>query len=199
MTKYLTIVLLIFSLNSVAQSYQQQIDAHRKTYMNDFLEDKNSPLKRHDLRYLRFYNADSTYRVEAKVEMILNASPFIIPAFSGNGSEYVPYARLKFNLKDKQLALTVYRNVALAGLPAFKDYLFLPFTDDTNGKETYGGGRYIDLRDGDLHNSKAMLDFNKAYNPYCAFSAGYACPKPPDENNLPLPIPAGEKKFAKAH
>ncbi len=81
-------------------------------------------------------------------------------------------------------------------MPQYKDYLFLPFTDDTNGITSYAGGRYIDLRDGDFNNNTLVLDFNKAYNPYCAFGAGYACPKPPVENKLALSIEAGEKLFA---
>ena len=94
------------------------------------------------------------------------------------------------------MQLTLYRSVALSMLPDYKDYLFLPFTDETNGTETYGGGRYIDMRDGDIKDGKVVIDFNRAYNPYCAFSGGYACPKPPDENHLPMAIQAGEKQFA---
>jgi uncharacterized protein (DUF1684 family) len=95
------------------------------------------------------------------------------------------------------VALSVYRNTRLAKIPAYADYLFLPFTDETNGRETYGGGRYIDLREADFKNGSITIDFNKAYNPYCAFAGGYSCPKPPDENQLAIAIPAGEKKFAK--
>ena len=122
-----------------------------------------------------------------------------MPVFTGTGSEYIPYARLKFEIKGQPMQLTVYRSTRLATIPAYKDYLFLPFTDDTNGKETYGGGRYIDLREGDFKDNAVTIDFNKAYNPYCAFGAGYACPKPPDENHLSTGIQAGEKQYAKSH
>jgi uncharacterized protein (DUF1684 family) len=81
-------------------------------------------------------------------------------------------------------------------MPEYKDYLFLPFTDDTNGTDTYAGGRYIDLTVKDFIGSSVVIDFNKAYNPYCAFSGGYSCPKPPDENHLQIPVQAGEKLFA---
>jgi len=194
--KYLLFALLLISLNGFGQDYKAQIDGFRKKYMDDFLTDQSSPLKKDDLQYLRFYDADSTYRVTAKEEILLNEPGFIMPVFSGTGREYVRYATLKFTLKGKPMQLTVYRNTALTKMPEYTDYLFLPFTDDTNGTDTYGGGRYIDLREGDFKANSVVIDFNKAYNPYCAFSGGYACPKPPDENHLSIAIQAGEKQFA---
>ena len=73
----------------------------------------------------------------------------------------------------------------------YAGFLFLPFKDLTNGKETYGGGRFMDILIPDT--DKIILDFNKAYNPYCAFSHRYSCPLPPFENWLKTEIPAGEK------
>jgi uncharacterized protein (DUF1684 family) len=197
--KYLLVLLLLISLKGFPQDYQAQIAAFRKGYINDFLEDKNSPLKKDDLQYLRFYNADSSYRVTAKYQLSQNPQTFIIPAFSGAGREYVPYASLKFMLKNKPTQLTVYRSLALANVTGYKDYLLLLFTDETNSKSTYGGGRYIDMREGEFKNGEVTLDFNKAYNPYCAFSPAYSCPKPPDENNLAIAVQAGEKVYGKAH
>ncbi|MGZ3944657.1 MAG: DUF1684 domain-containing protein [Mucilaginibacter sp.] len=197
--KYLSVLLLLISFKSFAQDYPAQVAAFRKNYMNDFLTDKNSPLKKDDLQYLRFYDADSTYRVNAKYQLSQTPHTFIMPVFSGTGREYAPYAVLTFTLKGKPLQLTVYRSLDLAKLPAYKDYLLLLFTDETNGKVTYGGGRYIDMREGEFKNGLVTLDFNKAYNPYCAFSAGYSCPKPPDENNLAIAVQAGEKAYGKGH
>jgi uncharacterized protein (DUF1684 family) len=195
--KYLLILLLLSSTASFAQDHKAQIAAFREKYKADFLEDKNSPLKNEDLQYLRFYDADSTYRVEAKAEVVASAPAFVMPVFAGTGSEYVKYATLSMQVNGKPVTLSVYRNTRLAKIPAYADYLFLPFTDETNGKETYGGGRYIDLREADFKNGTVTIDFNKTYNPYCAFAGGYSCPKPPDENQLKIAIPAGEKKFAK--
>lgn len=199
--KYLTLLVLLLIINggSYAQNHKAQIAEFRKGYMDDFLKDPHSPLKQEDLKYLRFYDADSTYRVTAKAELLTNQTPFVIPAFDGSAQQYVRYALLSFTLRDKPLQLTLYRSIALSANPAFGNYLFLPFNDDTNGKETYGGGRYIDLTTKDIKNGTIMIDFNKAYNPYCAFATGYSCPKPPDENNLDVAIFAGEKIFGKAH
>jgi uncharacterized protein (DUF1684 family) len=193
------IILLLTTTSTFAQNHKAQIAEFRKGYMDDFLKDPRSPLKQEDLQYLRFYDSDSTYRVTAKAELLTNQTPFVIPAFDGTAKQYVRYALLSFTLKDKTLQLTIYKSIALSANPAYSNYLFLPFNDNTNGKETYGGGRYIDLTTKDVKNGSIVIDFNKAYNPYCAFASGYSCPKPPDENNLDVSIPVGEKTFGKAH
>ncbi|MFD0749371.1 DUF1684 domain-containing protein [Mucilaginibacter calamicampi] len=197
--RYLTLLLLLTTFACFAQDHNAQITAFREKYKNDFLTEKNSPIKKEDLPYLRFYKADSTYRVTAKVEKIPGPNAFMMPMFTGAAREYLPYAKLKFSLNGKALELTVYRSTALMALPEYKDYLFLPFTDETNGNDTYGGGRYIDLREAEFKDNLLVLDFNKAYNPYCAFSNLYSCPKPPDENKLAVAIKAGEKLFGKGH
>ncbi|MBS1525360.1 MAG: DUF1684 domain-containing protein [Bacteroidetes bacterium] len=199
MARYFIIPLLLISLSSLAQDYKSQIAAFRQQYEDDFLTDQNSPLAKADLQNLRFYDADSTYRVVAKAEMLLNEAAFVMPVFSGNGRQYIRYALLKFELKGKPMQLTVYRNIALSATAQYKDYLFLPFTDESNGKDTYGGGRYIDLKATDFKDGEVVVDFNKANNPYCAFSGGYSCPKAPGENHLQIAVEAGEKQFAGAH
>jgi uncharacterized protein (DUF1684 family) len=196
--KYLLSLFCLIGLNCFGQDYTTQIAKFRQKYMDDFLTDAGSPLKKDDLQSLRFYDADSSYRVNAKVEVLQNQAEFTMPVFSGTGSQYARYAILSFTLKGKPMQLTLYKSTALSKLPQYADYLFLPFTDDTNGTVTYGGGRYIDMRTGDIKGDIAVVDFNKAYNPYCAFSAGYSCPKPPDENHLGIAVEAGEKNFAGA-
>ncbi len=194
--KYFLALLLLTSMSCFAQDYKALIAEHRKGYMEDFLKDNHSPLKKDDLQFLRFYDADSTYRVTAKAEILLNEQTFLMPVFSGSGQQYIRYAVLKFTLKGKPMELIVYKSIALSANPQYSDYLFLPFIDDTNGKETYGGGRYVDLSTKDFKGNTVVIDFNKAYNPYCAYSGGYSCPKPPGENQLNLAVEAGEKLFA---
>ena len=110
---------------------------------------------------------------------------------------YVKYADLYFTLKGKKMKLAVYQSQSLKENPEYFDYLFLPFTDLTNGEGSYSGGRYIDLRIPEEGVKKISLDFNKAYNPYCAYSGGYSCPVPPAENNLDMAITAGVKAYIK--
>ena len=80
----------------------------------------------------------------------------------------------------------------------YKNYLFIPFTDLTTGDESYGSGRYMDFTTDSIQSNKLTLDFNKAYNPYCAYAIGFHCPLPPKENFLKVAIIAGEKVFGKA-
>lgn len=106
---------------------------------------------------------------------------------------YDKYGTLTFELDDKTYKLSVYQSHSLRNNKKYKNYLFLPFTDLTNGNETYGGGRYIDftIPDSDV----VVIDFNKAYNPYCVYSDKYSCPIPPKENHLPIKITAGIKNY----
>lgn len=173
---------------------------HRETYKKDLMASAGGPLTAEaDLAYVQFYAADSTYRVTATVERIPNAEPFEMPTYNGKTRPHVAYALLSFVLNGKPQQLTLYRNLNVIRIPEFRDYLFLPFKDATSGKETYGGGRYLDLRTGDIQNGRVTLDFNKAYNPYCAFQEGYPCPIPPKNNLLTVPVEAGEKTFGKDH
>jgi len=193
--KIITFLLLLISMNSFAQSYAEQIAKHREDYKQDFIKDERAPLKKNDLKNLNFYDADSTYKIFATIELLKNEKVFKMPAFNGSSSDYYRYAHVNFVLDEKKIQMTLYRSVALSNNPLYKDHLFLPFTDETNNKETYGGGRYIDLDAKEIADHHIEIDFNKAYNPYCAYSEGYRCPVPPEENDLQLAIKAGEKLY----
>lgn len=188
-------LLIILSFTAKAQTFSEKIATHREHYKADFISNERSPLKESDLKDLQFYDADSTYRVSAAITILEGEKAFKMPTYAGTTADYIRYAKLNFELNGKPVQLTLYRNIALAANAAYRDYLFLPFTDQTNNKETYGGGRYIDLKTTAIVNGKLELDFNRAYNPYCAYSDGYRCPIPPEENDLALEIKAGEKKY----
>jgi uncharacterized protein len=198
-TLYLTIFLLGLMYGSAnAQSYQEAIRLHREAYKGEFLKSAHSPLMEGDLHYLRFYKPDSTYRVVAAFRSTPGSKPFDMPTYSGITKEFVKYGELHFNLEGKQYALEVYRNLALGTTALYKNHLFIPFKDSTNGQETYGGGRYLDLETTDLTSGSYLLDFNKAYNPYCAYSEGFNCPIPPRANHLTIDIKAGEQNFGRS-
>lgn len=190
--------LLLLTAN-VDGTYAEKIAAHRQHYKEEFITEKNSPLKAADTSYLRFYAPDEKYKVVAEVVVTKDAVPFKIQTYNKKERDYKEYAVLKFRLKGKNLELHAYQNVSWENSAEHKNLLFIPFTDDTNNKETYGGGRYIDLSIEDIQDGKIELDFNKCYNPYCAFADGYSCPVPPRENSLGLAIKAGEKLFGKEH
>jgi uncharacterized protein len=97
-------------------------------------------------------------------------------------------------LDGEARVLEVYQSPETIQKAGFEDYLFVPFTDETNGDDTYEVGRYIDFR---VPTSEdVILDFNKCYNPYCSYGSAYSCPIPPAVNHLPLKVKAGEKKFS---
>lgn len=182
-------------LTAEAQDFIAKIDSSRNVYKEAFLTDEHSPLDTGDIKQLIFYAPDSAYRSTAKVKFIYDDRPVIIPTYSGKEKKYLRYAELNFTIKGEPVKLTLFKSMTLAMDPLYSDYLFLPFTDPTNDNDTYGGGRYLDLRKSDIKGDELEVDFNMAYNPYCAYSAGYNCPIPPPENAINIPIQAGEKKF----
>jgi uncharacterized protein (DUF1684 family) len=104
---------------------------------------------------------------------------------------YRKYGKLLFTLNGQPQRLTVYQSQDLMQKPGFADYIFVPFTDLSNGHGSYSGGRYIDLRMPPAGSSTMTLDFNQAYNPSCAYSHAFSCPIPPPENRLSVAIPVG--------
>ncbi len=163
-----------------------------------YADPEKSPLDAKDLKKfdgLDFFEIDAEYIVEAEFVRTPAEPPFVMKTSTDRLPVYVKYGELYFTLKGKDLKLNVYQNQELVKDPEYFDYLFLPFTDQTNGKNTYGGGRYIDLRI--PQSNRVTLDFNQAYNPYCAYSGKYSCPVPPEENDLAIEISAGIKAFDK--
>ena len=193
-------ILILFSSKSFGQSakaYTKAIKKHRKGYKKDFVKEERSPLEKSEVKYLRFYPANEAYKIKADFSRTPEEKPFMIQTSSGKEKKYVKYGELSFYIDSQQVTLAVYQSLKLISMPQYKDYLFIPFKDATNGTETYGGGRYLDINIGAIKNGKVFLDFNKAYNPYCAFaSSGYSCPIPPKENHLKIAIKAGEMQFA---
>jgi uncharacterized protein (DUF1684 family) len=180
---------LIFSTASGAQTkYADSLKAHRKEYVTDLYK-----IIKDDTAFLAFFPANKQMIVSATVQLLPDEKPFKLTTSSGKTKEAQKYAALYFVLNGKACKLYVYQLLALKEKAETANDLFLPFVDQTSGKESYGGGRYIDLLTTDIRGNKIRIDFNKAYNPYCAFTTGYNCPIPPRENTLPVAVKAGEK------
>lgn len=174
-----------------AEAFQEKINA-------DYKDPEKSPLLEEDLAAfegLEFFSIDTTFAVTAEFVRTPSEEPFYMPTTTTRQPVYVKYGELHFKLKGEKHKLNVYQNLELVSDPEYADYLFLPFTDYTNGVSSYGGGRYLDLRI--PSGSTVELDFNKAYNPYCAYNPRYSCPIPPAENDLKIEITAGVKAFDK--
>ncbi len=194
--------LLVSGISLVqAQSVKKETREYRKKYKADFLSEEHSPFynKEADLKYLKFYRPKKKYKVKCTFQRTPKEESFDMATYSGKTKKFVKYGMLSFQLNGQDLQLAVYQNLMLQKMEKYKEYLFIPFKDLTNGETTYGGGRYFDIMISDIKEDKLILDFNKCYNPYCAFSDGYNCPIPPQENHLEVAIEAGEKMFDKAH
>ena len=168
--------------------FQQQLN-------HEFSDPAESPLpaaERLAFKGLPFYPVAYPYCVVAQlVRDTAAVLPFGMPTSSGQLQQYRKYGELRFELNGQPQRLAIYQSLALLQKPGFADYLFVPFTDLTNGHGSYAGGRYLDLRIPPAGTTTVLLDFNRAYNPSCAYSPGYACPIPPPENRLAIGIPAG--------
>jgi uncharacterized protein len=162
----------------------------------EFLDREHSPLPPGELKSfkgLNYFPANINYKVRATFQRIDMPLTFRMKTTTDRQPEYRTFARITFKLMDSTFTLNVYQNVELTKKPGFEDYLFVPFTDETSAEASYGGGRFMDLR---MPASDTIeVDFNKAYNPYCAYNHKYSCPIPPSENHLPVLIKAGEKKY----
>jgi uncharacterized protein len=162
-----------------------------------FSNSKLSPLPKKEIwsfASLPFYAWDANFCVEATVDKTPNAPLFEMPTSTERKVLYQKYADLNFTLNGKKFKLSVYQNQQLKYRMETRNQLFLPFKDLSNGRDTYAGGRYIDLDILAIKNGKLLLDFNQSYNPYCAYNKNYSCPIPPIENHLETAIKAGIKK-----
>jgi uncharacterized protein len=156
----------------------------------------NSPFEEADRRTfsnLVYYEPNLNYRVKVKLEELQQKDTLHMPMTNGTTEPYLRYAIANFELEGQPQRLTLYKKIKEE-----KEELFVPFTDKTNGFDTYGGGRYLDVpfKEGA---KTATLDFNRAYSPFCAYNPEYVCPVPPKDNRLTVAIPAGEKIYEKPH
>lgn len=173
-------------------TYEIEIENHREEYKQDFLKDERSPLREADFEYMNFYPADKVYNCDCTFVSTPNAIPFEMSTVSGKTKIFTKYGVASCNISGKQAQVNIYSSKQTQAIPGYRDYLFIPFKDLTSGERTYGGGRYIDMRMGDIRDGSVTIDFNKCYNPWCMYSDGYNCPIPPIENHLEVSIEAGE-------
>lgn len=190
-TLFLLLGVLFFGCEQKKQALLGETDFQRELN-SEFKDASKSPLKSKDrdkFKGLDFFTYDSTYVVEAEFKRTEAEKPFKMRTTTGLLPEYIKYGEITFELENEAFTLNVYQNQELFNEEGFEDYLFLPFLDDTNGDESYGGGRYIDLRVPD--GNHLTVDFNTAYNPYCAYNEKYSCPIVPRENYISVAVRAG--------
>lgn len=193
--KFVLIAAIIF-LPAVCQAqstYQDSIVFFHKNYI-----DSHAVVRGEDKKHLSFFDATERFRVVAQFQRAQKAQWFEMPTSGKIKKIFRLYGTLTFTINDTIQQLSLYQSQGSMAIEQYRNHLFLPFTDATTGKETYESGRYIDLQTSEIVNNQVVLDFNKAYNPYCAYVAGrYNCPIPPPENHLLVAIHAGERVYAK--
>lgn len=171
--------------------YQQQLN-------KDYANPEESPLTKQDIKKFKsldFYPIDMAYCVEAKFTRTADEKPFAMPTTTDRKPMYIKFGEVVFTLNGKEHKLDVFQSLDLIKLEKYKNDLFLPFTDLTSGNGSYGGGRYVDLKQ--PTGTTMFIDFNTAYNPYCAYNHIYSCPIPPAQNDIKAEIKAGVKEYKK--
>lgn len=171
---------------------EEKIYAFREKKDRFFKEDAHSPLNESDRKKFKgliYYPIDLKYSMIGSIEKYpTEPKPtyIILPTNKEVGRKYVKYGRFKFKREGKENVLQIYR-------PLGGGELFLPFKDRTSGTETYPRGRYLYIES--MLGGKVLIDFNRAYNPFCEYNEKYTCPLAPEENWLEIDLRAGEKRF----
>ncbi len=180
-------------------AWQSKIDSVREAKDIEFGNPESSPFDNQaaidSFEGLHYFAPDSAYRVTAQFKKLDADSIFMMSTSGDIADPYKRFARLSMSVLGHPVRLTAYQNQRLLNNEAYQDYLFIPFKDLNSGKSTYGGGRYLDIDIPDT--DTVVIDFNLAYNPYCAYSTKWSCPIPPEENHLKIAINAGEKNYHK--
>jgi uncharacterized protein (DUF1684 family) len=165
-----------------------QLDAFRAAKDRFFKEHPQSPLseeQRASFAGLRYFPEQPGLRMTLAVEPLAEGSTVVMQSSTGDTQEYRRLGRVRFAVDGQEAALTLFADEAGG--------LFLPFADALAGEETYGAGRYLEPEP--LSDGRVLLDFNLAYNPYCAYNDDWSCPLTPPENRLAVAIRAGERLF----
>lgn len=196
------VVLMICAAAVAGQSIYGSTDVKtfREGRDRDFRNKDLSPLLAADFetfKGLEYFEIDPRFAVDATLERTTEEQIFMMPTSIGQSRKYFKYGILRFEIDGTSHQLTVFRSAAAPTKEEYAGLLFIPFRDLTNGKETYGAGRYMDLRT--PTENKVKIDFNLAYNMSCAYGSDkYSCAVPPRENFLQIKVTAGEKSYAHA-
>jgi uncharacterized protein (DUF1684 family) len=186
------IVIVVYGFDTASDpaAYAKVIEEERQKTERFLLYNDASPLGQDDIKNfkgLKYFEPDPAFKVRAKVEPLGGNQEIVLPTSDGKETTYRKFGYAKFTIGGQP------QQLLLLEVKDDPNELFLAFTDQTSARDTYGGGRYLDVSR--PSGNSVTLDFNLAYNPYCAYVEDYSCPFPPPENSLSVPIPAGEKNY----
>lgn len=167
-----------------------RVERFRRNKDEFFKSDLHSPLhpdQKERFSHLDYFPVDDAFTFHLTLDRNnVSHEPIQLDTTSGTLQEFIPAGKINLAIEGNRVSLTLYRETG-------RGRYFLPFRDSTSGHETYGGGRYLDPQE--APDGTIAIDFNYAYNPYCAYNEDWTCPIPPDENRLDVPVRAGEKVF----
>ena len=188
-----TILYYSFTGGASDQDYIGNVNKERQAKDEFMKSGGDSPFgeEKKNFKGLNYFPPDLKYRISAKLASIDNKKMIVLPTSDGKEKKYLEYAFAEFELNDTPCKLLI---LEIVDNNQYRGTLFLAFADSTSAIETYGAGRYLDLKKTPGATS-ITLDFNEAYNPYCAYSDNFSCPFPPKENLLRTAVKAGEKKY----
>ena len=191
----LTLVILSFGCDGQEKpsSYLKTVKKERKKKNKEFSNKDKSPLEQKDIKTfigLNYFPIDKNFKVQAQFKASEGETPFQMKTSTDRLPTYIKEGVLTFSINSHAYQLSVYKNLDHPEDP----HWFIPFSDLTSGEATYGGGRYLDFEFPE-EGKPIFIDFNLAYNPYCAYNHKYSCPIPPIENDLQIEIKAGEKTY----
>ncbi len=180
------------------QSHFKEIEKFQNKMNKDYANPNESPLTKKDLetfKKLDFFKIDEKFKIKADFQLTPDAEIFAMQTTTSRLPLYRKFGIATFELDGVKCELSLYQNQSFMDSEEYGNLLFLPFNDLSNGEKSYGGGRFIDIEIPNDNNKTIVIDFNKAYNPYCAYNDRYSCPVPPSENYLNVEILAGVKKY----
>lgn len=188
----LAIVVYTFVSTGDDSVYIESVKEERKEKDRFMKNSRESPLsdeQKKEFRNLEYYDIDPDLKIKARITLIKEDQLIVVPTQDGKEERYLKWAHADFELDGKAQRLVI----LMPMIRQFQNKLTLIFTDETSGEESYGACRYLDLtREGE---TSITIDFNMAYNPYCAYSENFSCPLPPPGNHINVPIRAGERDY----
>lgn len=183
-----------FSGGETSETYVASIETLRKEKDHNMRTDSDSPFagdSTDSFKGLNYFPIDAAYRIQARLTSIEQKKTISLPTSDGKQKSYLEYAYAEFEMQGERNKLLI---LEIMDMGPYRGTLFLSFADKTSAKETYGAGRYLDIKK-KPGSTSVTLDFNEAYNPYCAYNDNFSCPFPPPENLLNIRIEAGEKTY----
>src|SRR6267143_486678 len=174
-----------------SKDWVRQVQDFRKSKDEFFATSHESPMahgKTHSLKMLRYFPPDPKYKIQTTLHKYDSPERVSMTTSKGTRQQFHRLGFFEFDIEGTKVKLQAYRSAERES-----NELFIPFRDGTSGKESYAAARYLDIEE--TADDKYVIDFNYAYNPYCAYSDDYACPLPPKENWLVMRILAGEMTY----